>query len=111
VGIETEKELRNALAAREQELSAIYANVPGIVFCVAVDPDGDFRFSSMSDGGLVATGLTREQFVGARVRDVIPEPSRDMVLNNYREAIRTHRTVRWEEVSVYPAGRATARWP
>jgi PAS domain S-box-containing protein len=104
VETETERELRNALGRLQQELSAIYASVPGIVFCVAVEPDGDFRFSSMSDGGLVAMGLTREQFVGARVRDVIPEPSRDTVLDNYREAIRAHRTVRWEEVSMYPAG-------
>ena len=93
------------LAAREQELSAIYEHVPGILFYVAVEPDGDFRFLSMSQTGLVATGLTREQFAGALVRDVIPPPSRDLVLNNYREAIRSGRTVRWKEESVYPAGR------
>jgi hypothetical protein len=27
-----------------------------------------------------------------------------MVLNRYREAIQSGKTVRWEEVSVYPAG-------
>jgi PAS domain S-box-containing protein len=92
-------------AARERELSAIYEAVPGIVFYVAVEPDGEFRFVSMSHSGLVATGLTREQFAGALVRDVIPPPSRDLVLNHYRDAIRSGQTVRWREVSVYPAGR------
>jgi PAS domain S-box-containing protein len=96
------------LAAREHELSAIYENVPGILFYIGVEPDGEFRFLSMSHEGLVATGLTREQFVGSLVRDVIPPPSRDMVLNHYREAIRSGRTVHWEEVSVYPAGRKIA---
>jgi PAS domain S-box-containing protein len=95
-------------AARERELSAIYEDVPGILFYVAVEPDGDFRFLSMSRAGLVATGLKREQFVGSLVRDVIPPPSREIVLNHYREAIRSGETVHWEEVSVYPAGRRIA---
>jgi PAS domain S-box-containing protein len=93
------------MSAHEQELSAIYENVPGILFYIAVEPNGEFRFVSVSREFLVATGLTREQIVGSLVGDVIPEPSRDMVLNHYREAIRTGQTVRWEEESVYPSGR------
>jgi two-component system CheB/CheR fusion protein len=93
------------IAARERELAAIYDNIPGILFYVAIEPDGDFRFVSMSQAGLVATGLRREQFVGSLVRHVVPPASREIVLNNYREAIRTRRTVHWREVSEYPAGR------
>src|SRR5215471_10407564 len=93
------------LRAREEELAAIYENVPGILFYIAVEPDGEFRFLSVSRDFLTATGLTREQIVGSLVRDVIPEPSCDMVLNHYREAILSGQTVRWEEESVYPAGR------
>jgi PAS domain S-box-containing protein len=91
--------------AREEELLAIYENVPGIVFYIAVEPDGEFRFLSVSRDFLVATGLTREQIVGSLVRDIVPPPSRDTVLKHYREAIRSGRAVRWEEESVYPAGR------
>ena len=93
------------LRSRDEELLAIYENVPGIVFYIAVEPDGEFRFLSVSRDFLVATGLTREQIVGSLVRDVIPPPSRDIVLNHYREAIRSGQPVRWEEESVYPAGR------
>jgi PAS domain S-box-containing protein len=93
------------LRAREEELSAIYENVPGIVFYIAIEPDGEFRFLSVSRDFLVATGLTREHIVGSLVRDIIPPPSRDMVLNHYREAMRSGQTVRWKEESVYPAGR------
>jgi PAS domain S-box-containing protein len=96
---------RTALLARERELSAIYQHIPGILFYVRAEPDGDLRFLSMSDAGLAATGLSREQIVGALVRDVIPPDSRDMVLSHYREALRSGRTVRWQEVSEYPAGR------
>lgn len=84
---------------------SICENVPGILFYVAVEPDGAFRFQSVSDDFLVTTGLTREQIVGSLVRDVIPPPAREAVLNHYRDAIRTGQTVRWEEESVYPAGR------
>src|SRR6516165_674286 len=96
------------LHAREEELSAIYETVPGIVFYIAVEPDGEFRFLSVSRDFLVATGLAREQVVGSFVRDVIPPPSRDIVLNHYRDAIRSGQSVHWEEVSVYPAGRRIA---
>src|SRR5215469_9705099 len=92
------------LRAREQELKAIYENVPGIMFYIAVERDGEFRFLSVSRDFLTATGLSREQVVGSLVRDVIPRPSCDMVLNHYRETIRSGQTVRWEEESVYPAG-------
>jgi PAS domain S-box-containing protein len=93
------------LRAREEELSAIYENVPGILFYIAIEPDGEFRFVSVSRDFLVATGWTREQIVRSLVRDVIPSPSCDIVLNHYREAILSGETVRWEEESVYPAGR------
>jgi PAS domain S-box-containing protein len=92
------------LRARENELSAIYDHIPGILFYIAVEPDGEFRFLSVSHDFLVATGLGREQVVGSLVRDVIPPPSLDMVLNHYREAIRSGQPVRWEEESSYPAG-------
>ena len=92
------------LHACEQELSAIYENVPAIVFYIAIEADGEFRFASVSRDFLTATGLSREQVVGHLVRDVIPPPSRDVVLNHYREAIRSGQPVRWEEKSVYPTG-------
>ncbi|MBS2028566.1 MAG: PAS domain S-box protein [Deltaproteobacteria bacterium] len=92
------------LRASERQLSAIYANVTAILFYVAVEPGERFRFVSVNQAFLDATGLSREQVVGKLVQDVIPEPSRAMVLANYREALRTKQTVRWEEVSVYPAG-------
>ena len=41
------------LRAREQELSAIYENVPGIVFYIAVEPDNEFRFLSVSRTGIL----------------------------------------------------------
>jgi PAS domain S-box-containing protein len=95
------------LSAREQELAAIYEQVPGILFYIRIEAGGEFRFLAMSRAGLEATGLTREQFVGALVRDVIPPASRELVLEHYRDAVRSGRTVRWKDVSTYPAGQKT----
>ena len=41
---------------------------------------------------------------GKKIREVIPEKSHELVLNNYRKAIYTRETVRWIEVSPYPTG-------
>ena len=57
------------LTVRERELAAIYERMPGIVFYVRIEADGEFRFLMMSPAGLEATGLTPNQLVGARVRD------------------------------------------
>jgi PAS domain S-box-containing protein len=89
----------------DRELAAVYEHVPGILFYVAIESDGEFRFLSMSRAGLAAMGLAREQVVGSLVRDVIPPSSRELVLSRYRDAIRSGRTVRWQEVSEYPAGK------
>jgi PAS domain S-box-containing protein len=75
------------------------------LFYIAIEPDGEFRFVSVSRDFLVATGMNREQILGTLVREVIPPPSRGTVLNHYREAILSGQTARWEEESVYPAGR------
>lgn len=104
-GSRNETGVSDAGAARADDLSTIYTHVPGILFCLAVEHDGEFRFVSVSDTGLAALGLPRDRVVGALVRDVIPPPSRDVVLSHYQDAIRSGQTVRWREVSEYPAGR------
>ena len=65
----TVDKLAALLSAREAELSAIYENVLGIVFYIAIEPDGEFRFLSVSRDFLTATGF-REHVVGSLVRDV-----------------------------------------
>ena len=47
------------------ELVSIYKNAPAVLFYVSVEPDGDFRFQSMSEAGLAAMGLAQEQVVGS----------------------------------------------
>src|SRR5262249_61934355 len=92
------------LRAREEELSAIYENVPGILFYIAVEPGGELGFLSVSRDFLTATGLTRDQIVGSLVRDVLSAPSCGMVLNNYGDAISFGHNMPSASERVRPAG-------
>jgi PAS domain S-box-containing protein len=98
------KAAQQALQLNEQRLSLIYDSVADILYYIRVEPDDCFRFLSINHAFLKATGLTRDQIVGKRIEEVIPETSVRLVLDNYKKAIKEDRIVRWEETSVYPAG-------
>jgi len=99
------KKAEETLLSKEHELASIYASVPEVLFFLSVKSDCDFRFLSVSQSFLQATGLNEHQVVGKSVQDVIPEPSLSLVLEKYAQAIRERKSVRWEEVTVYPSGR------
>jgi PAS domain S-box-containing protein len=93
-----------ALQTKERQLSSIFNNVSEILFFVSVEPDLRYRFISVNQRFLDATGLLENQVAGRYVDEVIPEPSLSLVLENYKQAIREHKTVRWFEVTPYPSG-------
>lgn len=86
------------------DLRLIFDTVGDVLFQLAVENGGRFRFSSVNRAFLLATGLEQDRVVGRLVEDVIPEPSLTLALGKYAEAIRERRTVRWEETTPYPAG-------
>jgi len=86
---------------------SIYNAVRDVIFHLAVEPEGRFRFVSVNAAFLRVTGLSREMVVGKTVNEVILEPSLTMVLGKYRQAIEEKTTVLWEETSDYPTGRLT----
>jgi PAS domain S-box-containing protein len=95
------------LSENQKRLTSIYDTVRDLIFHLAVEPDGQFRFVSVNAAFLEVTGLTLEKVVGRTVNEVIPEPSLSMVLGKYRQAIEENTTVLWEETSDYPTGRLT----
>src|SRR5215469_16492535 len=96
-----------ALSENRQHLVSIYDTVKDVIFDLAVEPEGQFRFVSVNAAFLKVTGLSREAVVGKTANEVIPEPSLTMVLGKYRQAIDENTTVVWEETSDYPTGRLT----
>jgi len=99
------KRAEAALQASESQLSLIYTNISDILFYLAVEEGESFRFISVNPAFLGAIGLPEEQVVGKLVEEVIPEPSRSLVLGNYKRAIQTKKAVSWEEITEYPSGK------
>jgi diguanylate cyclase (GGDEF)-like protein/PAS domain S-box-containing protein len=82
----------------------VCANMDDIVYHLAVEGEGRYRFLFINPAFEKATALAPAQVIGKMVEEVIPEPSCSMVLAQYRDAIRTGATRRWEEVTECPAG-------
>ena len=101
----TLEETAEALRESEQQLVSIYNTVRDVIFHLAVESEGRFRFVSVNAAFLRVTGLSREAVIGKTVNEVIPEPSLTMVLGKYRKAIEENTNVVWEETSDYPTGR------
>jgi PAS domain S-box-containing protein len=103
--VSDELAVRHAAGEREQRVAAIYATVSDVLFQLDVEEGGRYRFVSVNERFCAVTGLRPGQVLGKYVDQVIPEPSLRLVEERYAEAIRTKKSVRWEEVSEYPTGR------
>lgn len=101
------KKAEEELRARETRLGSIYETVADVIFVLAVENRGTYRFTSVNPAFQAVTGVPPKAVVGKLVSEIVPEPSLSLVLGKYREAIEGKRTVRWEETSDYPAGRLT----
>jgi PAS domain S-box-containing protein len=83
----------------------MYAAVGDILFYLGVEGDGCYRFLSINPAFTQATGLSEAAVIGRTVAEVIPEPSLSLVLTRYAQAIRERRTLTWDEITPYPAGK------
>ena len=101
------KRAEETLRESRERLASIYETVGDVIFQLAVEPEGRYRFVSINPAFSRVTGLSQDQVVGRAVHEVIPEPSLTMVLGMYRQAIDENKIVRWEETSDYPTGRLT----
>ncbi len=97
----------SALRSSEAMLLSIFKNVQDVIFVIEVGPLESFRFTMMNNIGLAVMGITAEDLIGKDVREIIPEPSLSLVLGKYREAIRTTKTIEWQETTKYPDGAKT----
>jgi PAS domain S-box-containing protein len=82
----------------------VYAHVPGLLFYVAVEADGDFRFITANNAFREAAGLAGHPVDGRPVRDAVQPQYVEPLLQSFREAVATGRPVRWDEVITGPGG-------
>ena len=98
------RRMEEAVRSSERLRALIYDSVTDVLFYLGVEGDNRYRFLSVNQAFLKATGLREDQVVDRLVDEVIPEPARTMVLGHYARAIHERRTISWDETSQYPAG-------
>jgi PAS domain S-box-containing protein len=98
------KRAEDAIEASEKRLSLIFDAVDDVIFLLSVEPGSCFRFVSINPAFLTWTGLRREQIIGKRVEEVVPESSRHLIIGKYKQATLVNKTVKWEEFSLCPDG-------
>ena len=96
--------LEAAILAEARVRGMIYDAVSDVIFYIAVEPQERYRFVLVNPAFLKATGLVAADVVGRLIDEVIPAASMPLVRERYGRAIHERRTVRWEEMSVYPSG-------
>jgi PAS domain S-box-containing protein len=104
VDITERKRAEEIMEVSERRLSLIFDTVSDVIFLLLVEPEDCYRFASVNPTFLAVTGLTHDQVIGKRIEEVLPETAHALVTGKYKRAILENRTVRWEEVSVYPTG-------
>ena len=96
--------LLKRIAIQQQHLALIFHGVSDCLFLLQVEAGDCYRFLCVNAAFLKVSGLTREQVVGKRIEEVLPETSHDRVRSRFQEAIREHKSVSWEGSAAYPAG-------
>jgi PAS domain S-box-containing protein len=107
VNIIENKLAQNALKAYKDQLELIYNTSNDVIFLISVEKENRFKFASVNHAFLSATGLEKNQVEEKYVDEVIPQPSRALVLSKYNEAVQEMKTVFWTETTDYPSGRKT----
>ena len=97
--------LLKRIAVQQQHLDLIFQGVSDCLFLLQIEADGRYRFLCVNAAFLKVTGLTREQVVGKRIEEVLPETSHALTKSKYQEVIRERKTVSWEESATYLTGR------
>jgi two-component system cell cycle sensor histidine kinase/response regulator CckA len=101
------KEAEDALLQRERRLSSIYEAVADMLFYLAVEDDGGYRFLSVNPAFVSATGLAYDRVIGERIETVFPQPTLATAIDHFDRARRERRVVRWEASAEFPAGELT----
>ncbi|HEY4492742.1 MAG TPA: PAS domain S-box protein, partial [Acidobacteriota bacterium] len=104
----TRSRAEEKLQRSEQQLRLIYDTVSAVIFLLEVQPDRHFRFVSVNQAFLAATGFRSEQVIGKYVEKIIPPSAQELAFSKYWTAINERRTVAWEESSLFSAGKNTA---
>lgn len=99
--IQQRKLAEERLRSSEAELSQIFNTVSDVIFKLAVEGEGVYRFVKVNSAFYEKTGLTPLSVLNKTTNEVIPDVSRELVHSKYKEAITNRTSVTWEETTPY----------
>jgi PAS domain S-box-containing protein len=102
--ITEKKKAEESIIQKEQILNLINESLTQPLFILKVGSDHNYTFISASKSLLSSLGLEEVEILNKPVEGFIPEPSLSIALKNYKKAISSKKTVRWEESTSYNAG-------
>ena len=102
--ISPRKAAEAALLLNEQQLDLIYNTVADSIFMVSVERGKRYKFVSVNNSFLKATGLSKTAVIGKYIDEVIPPQSLAMVAQKYAACALTKKSISWEEITLYPSG-------
>jgi PAS domain S-box-containing protein len=99
--INDQKHKEIKLQEKEAEITEIYNTISDIVFKIAVEDIGKYKFVNVNNAFCKATGYSLYQVLNQYTTAIIPEPSIHLVHQKYAEAINSQKPIEWEETTVY----------
>jgi PAS domain S-box-containing protein len=107
VNIIERKLAENEVKAFKDKLELIFNTSKNIIFLISVEKDNHYKFITINQPFIIATGLKKEEIEGKNIEEVIPAQSISLVKSKYQEAIKSGHAISWEEISDYPSGTKT----
>lgn len=99
------KKIQQQLILSEQQLAVIYNTVKESLFMVCRKENGRFSFNSVNKAFLETLRLKASDVIGKYADEIIPPETWKIMERYFQKALRTKKTIQWEESSSYYGGK------
>lgn len=108
IDITPRKLIEKELLHSQHQLDLIYNSILDPMWLINIEGPGRYRFEAINTAFTEISGLTKEKTLNKLIEDVLPVGSHHIVRTKYREAVRSGKTIEYQEVADLPAGKKTA---
>jgi PAS domain S-box-containing protein len=99
-----EQDTLESLQADLDRLYSIYDTISDFIFDLSVEGEGRYRFKFVNQAFSEITGMNKSEILELGPEAIIPADNLQSVLDNYHQAIKTKKPVKWEEMTESPEG-------
>ncbi len=92
------KTAEKALKDSENLLSLIYNAASDIIFLMAVEDNGCYRYVSVNKAYIETTGLTGQDILGKRLEEILSSPDSKPMVKRFQQVIADKRPIQYESL-------------